>query len=90
MATDPRVQFQLRPINPIPAKLAAFTQDYHALNKLLSLKPVDLSDGKISNDTCYEIIEQYEKRYEGETATEKRESENKARSTRIQKVFEEV
>jgi hypothetical protein len=56
----------------------------------LSLKPVDLSDGKISNDTCYEIIEQYEKRYEGETATEKRESENKARSTRIQKVFEEV
>ena len=33
---------------------------------------MDLSDGKISNDTCYEIIEQYEKRYEGETASEKK------------------
>jgi hypothetical protein len=51
---------------------------------------VDLSDGKISNDTCYEIIGQYEKRYEGETASEKREVENKGRSARIQKVFEEV
>jgi hypothetical protein len=29
MASEPRVQFQLRPIKPIPAKLAAFTQDYH-------------------------------------------------------------
>ena len=51
---------------------------------------MDLSDGKLSNDTCYEIIEQYEQRYEGKTASEKREADNKERSARIQKVLEEV
>jgi hypothetical protein len=38
---------------------------------MMSMNLVDLSDGKISNDISYEIIEQYVKRYEGETISER-------------------
>ena len=51
MATEPRVQFQLRPINLIPDLLAAFIQENHKLKMILSLKPMDLNDGKSESNT---------------------------------------
>lgn len=77
MASDARVLIQLRPINLVPPQLSSMTQDFHALNRLLSLKAVDVGgDAKVTHDLSFDIIEQYEKAQE-ERGAASRDEQNK-------------